>query len=169
MPPNLWNIYPKDSCLHHPSEYPAIMVQLLTRQPLTILVCEDEAIIALALRQTLEFMGHRVCGIAATADDGVALACHYRPDIVMMDIMLRGQRDGIDAAREILDRTGCRSLFMTAVDSPEVRERAARLHPWAFLRKPYRAEELRRILDSVPPSGHSADTLDAGHLSTAAV
>lgn len=132
------------------------MIHALPRVPLTILVCEDEAIIALALRQALEYMGHRVCGVAATADDGVALACIHRPDMVMMDIMLRGARDGIDAAREILDLTGCRCLFMTAVDGPMVRERAAAVRPLGFLRKPYRAEELRRIMETVTPTAMPA-------------
>ena len=86
-----------------------------------------------------------------TADDAVAGAIRHRPDVVMMDVMLRGSRDGIDAAGEILERTGIRSLFMTAVDAPAVRRRAAEVQALGLLLKPYRAEELCRVLRSLSP------------------
>ena len=139
---------------------------------LTLLICEDEAIIALALEQALEAMGHQICAIVATAEEAVAAACRYRPDAVMMDIMLRGPRDGIEAAREILVRFGIRSLFMTAVDAPAIRERAEQVKALGFLMKPYRADELRQTLLRLQPQlvvPGPAIALAPGHADPAAL
>ncbi|QJE72596.1 response regulator [Aerophototrophica crusticola] len=113
---------------------------------LKILICEDEAIIALGLEQMLLAMGHQVCDICATADDAVEAAGRDRPDVVLMDVMLRGEPDGIEAALQIRQRFGIPSLIMTAVDAQAVRERAAAAKPIGFLAKPYRVEDLRHRL-----------------------
>jgi DNA-binding NarL/FixJ family response regulator len=82
-----------------------------------------------------------------------------RPDIVLMDIRLVGKRDGVDAAREIYEATGIRSIFATAHGDPETVGRAQSTAPLGWLHKPYgrdsllsTIEECSRILDR-PPQG----------------
>jgi DNA-binding response OmpR family regulator len=69
-----------------------------------VLVVEDEALIALSLADMLESMGFTVCGTADNVRSAVDMADRDAPDLVLMDIRLRGKGDGIDAARQICER-----------------------------------------------------------------
>jgi DNA-binding NarL/FixJ family response regulator len=88
-----------------------------------VLVVDDEQLIALSLRMTLEEMGIKVCGMAATADKAVELARLHRPTIVLMDVRLRGQADGVDAALEIHRILGSSIIFITGSREPGTVER----------------------------------------------
>ncbi|HYE51064.1 MAG TPA: response regulator [Azospirillaceae bacterium] len=116
------------------------------QRPLRILIVEDEAIIALGLEQIVEDLGHEVCALVTTADAAVDAADRHHPDLVLMDVMLRGGSDGLEAARRIWERHGIRSLITSALDVPTLRERAAPAKPLGFVSKPYRAEDLRATL-----------------------
>ena len=104
---------------------------------LRILVVEDEIFVSLNACAVLESAGHEVVAIVANADEAVAKADTLRPDLVLMDIRLRGERDGIDAATEIWRRLGIRSLFVSAYTDDETRARAAAAEPAGFLAKPF--------------------------------
>ncbi len=108
-----------------------------------VLLVEDDYFVALTSEDTLTDAGHEVVGVAATADQAVAIAGAERPELVVMDIRLRGARDGIDAAREIRERFGIPSIFVTAQADPGTRQRGDMLaHPLGWLLKPYAASEL---------------------------
>lgn len=111
-----------------------------------ILIVEDESLAAMALEELLVQLGHEVCTTVDTADDAVDAADRHRPDLIMMDIRLRGPGDGILAAQEIRSRYGIRSIFTSAFSDPEMRRRADACEPLAFLKKPYFEEELERAL-----------------------
>jgi CheY-like chemotaxis protein len=113
---------------------------------LRILICEDESLIALGLCAIVEDAGHIVCGTCATAVEAVSAAINHQPDLVLMDVMLRGGEDGITAALEIRKRLNIPCLFMSAVDVPAVRERMAAAHPLGFIAKPYRPADLLQQL-----------------------
>ncbi len=113
---------------------------------LRILICEDESLIALGLCAIVEDAGHIVCGTCATAVEAVAAAITHRPDLVLMDVMLRGGEDGIAAALEIRQRLDIPCLFMSAVDAPAVRDRMAGAQPLGFIAKPYRPADLLQQL-----------------------
>lgn len=113
----------------------------MSRRPLRLLVVEDEAVIALGLRHFLLDAGFEVSDMVATAHGAVEAAGRTRPDVVLMDIMLR-DGDGVDAACRIWALYRIRSLFMSALDAPALRDRAAPAHPLGFLTKPYRCEDL---------------------------
>jgi len=121
-------------------------------QTLRILVCEDETVIALALHYALNSMGHHVCGVAGTASECLEAARTHRPDLVLMDVMLRGAENGIDTATRLRHELDIPSLFMSALDPDLVRSRAACARPIGVLTKPYRLEELRRALDGQVPA-----------------
>jgi len=78
-----------------------------------ILIVEDELIIAEDIRTKLTGLGYNVTGIAMTADEAEQLLESARPDIVMLDILLKGERDGIDLARIIKDHYKIPFIFLT--------------------------------------------------------
>ncbi|SNS15991.1 Response regulator receiver domain-containing protein [Azospirillum sp. RU38E] len=118
----------------------------MSASPLRILICEDESLIALGLCAIVEDAGHIVCDTCATAVEAVAAAITHRPDLVLMDVMLRGGEDGIAAALEIRQRLDIPCLFMSAVDAPAVRDRMAGARPLGFIAKPYRPADLLQQL-----------------------
>lgn len=123
------------------------------RQP-RILIVEDESLAAMALEEILGMLGYSVCGIADNAEDAIAAAERERPDIVMMDIRLRGVRDGIEAAAAIRARFGIRAIFMSAFGDPDTRRRAEDCQPFGFVKKPYFPNQLDRVLAEATQALH---------------
>lgn len=113
------------------------------KQPLRVLVVEDEFFISLDIKALLEALGHVVVAIAVSADEAVTLAALEGPDVVLMDIRLVGPRDGIDAAAEIQSRLGIGIIFVTANMDPETRKRAEAIKPISLLEKPLTEHRLR--------------------------
>jgi CheY-like chemotaxis protein len=106
-----------------------------------VLIVEDEYFVALDAEEALTSAGYEVCGIATSAEEALAEA--ERPELVLMDIRLLGPRDGIEAAAEIRQRLGLRSLFATAHSDSATRARAeAAASPLGWLIKPYSREQL---------------------------
>lgn len=101
----------------------------------------------MALEEILGMLGFAVVGIEDNAGDAIEAAERLRPDIVMMDIRLRGPGDGIEAAAAIRQRTAIRCIFTSAFGDAETRHRAAECDPFGFVRKPYFPAELQRALD----------------------
>lgn len=83
------------------------------------LIVEDEIFIALALEAEVKDLGFDVCGLAANANQAIALAMEGEPDIAIMDIYLNGARDGIETARVLRDLCGVRVVFVTAYSDDE--------------------------------------------------
>jgi two-component system, response regulator PdtaR len=112
-----------------------------------IMIVEDEALTAMVMQFTLRDLGYLVCKPVATGEEAVQTAVSENPDMVLMDIHLAGSMDGIDAAGEILHRRAVPIIFITGYSDREVRERADRLHPFAYLQKPLEMSELASHLD----------------------
>jgi PAS domain S-box-containing protein len=106
-----------------------------------ILIAEDELIIADELRERLIGLGVEVVGIASRADEAVALADKTRPDLALMDIRLKGPRDGIQAA-VVLGEWDIPVIFLTAHSDEDTVKRAAVAAPSGYLIKPVREREL---------------------------
>lgn len=125
----------------------------------SVLVVDDEAIIAQLWWVYLELMELEVCGSAATADEAVALAQQHRPAIVLMDMRLRGERDGVDAALAINATVGSKVIFITGSQEPSTLERIHVDHPQAVLIKPVSERQLRRtVTEALIASGLSGVT-----------
>jgi len=107
---------------------------------------DDEAIIAELWSLYMELMGVEVCGFAATADDAVTLAQAYRPAIVLMDMRLRGVKDGVDAALAIHESVGSKVIFITGSQEPDTLARINLDHPTAVLIKPVSERLLTRTV-----------------------
>jgi DNA-binding NarL/FixJ family response regulator len=112
------------------------------------LIVEDDALIALSLADMLESMGFSVCGTADTAQRAVDLAALHRPSLVLMDVRLRGERDGVDAAREIQERAPARIIFVTGSCEQEIVERINAIRPAGLLIKPVMPEQLKVAVES---------------------
>ena len=113
-----------------------------------ILIVEDEPLIALDIEGIVTGAGHEAIGKVATGSDAIGLAEQQRPDVVLMDIGLAGDMNGIDAAKTILDRCAIRSLFVSAVSS-QSRDGADVARPFGFLLKPVDAAQLTRALHEI--------------------
>lgn len=108
----------------------------------TVLIVDDEILIALALEVQIQDMGLTVCGIAATAAEAVALAQQHRPMVVLMDMRLRGEGDGVDASLAIYATVGSKVIFVTGSREPSTVERIESDHPYAILFKPVSQDQL---------------------------
>ncbi len=115
-----------------------------------ILIVEDEVIIAADLRAILVEVGHEVVGWTATGEDAVPLAEIYRPDLVLMDLRLRGRMTGLQAAQKIRDRLRIPVICITASD-PDGAVIAA---GFPMIRKPFDQIEIAEAISgpfALPP------------------
>lgn len=119
---------------------------------LRVLIVEDEFFISLHTTAVVEALGHAVVGVAVSADAAVRLAEKEGPDVVLVDIRLAGSRDGIDAAREIRERFGIGSIFVTANSDAQTRQSAQAVQPLGFLVKPLDEFRLRQCLSTLAAS-----------------
>lgn len=111
-----------------------------------ILVVEDEAIIAADLQATLTRLGYEVPETVDTGESAIARAAELRPDLVLMDIRLRGTLDGIAAAEEIQRARDVPVIFLTAYTDEETLRRARLTLPFAYVVKPFQEAQLRTAI-----------------------
>ena len=116
--------------------------------PRQVLIVEDEFFVALDLETMLQGFGFVVVGVANNAADAVRLAEAHRPSVIVMDVRLVGERDGIDAAIEIFERFGIRSVFATAHNDPGTKARATRANAAGWLAKPYSSKSLLAAVEA---------------------
>ena len=107
-----------------------------------ILIVDDEWFISMEMKDTLEDAGCDVIGVAVSADEAVRMAELHQPHLVLMDIRLRGSRDGVDAAMEISRRFGIRCIFVSAHADAATRERGQGADPLGWLSKPFSGPQL---------------------------
>lgn len=104
---------------------------------LRLMIVEDETFIAFDVQQILENVGYKVVGSALTAEAAVEKAGRLMPDLILMDIRLLSRRDGVDAAIEIREKFGIRSIFVTAYADAATIGRARAAEPLGFVAKPF--------------------------------
>lgn len=116
-----------------------------------VLVVEDDFLVAGEVEFVLAEAGFDVIGPAATAEDAVRLATETKPDLVIMDVRLAGPSDGIEAATQIYNDLGIRSLFATAHSDGHTVARGKAANPLGWVAKPYSPasllEEINALLD----------------------
>ena len=115
-----------------------------------IVVVEDDVFIRLDLITHLQGAGHAVVGSADSAGEAVNVVERERPDLVLMDVRLLGDRDGIEAATEIWRRFAIRSLFVSANLDQTARTKAAAANPVGFLEKPFTRTGLLAAIAAQP-------------------
>lgn len=119
----------------------------LSSRPARILVVEDERIVALDLSATLEELGYRVVGVATTGAEAHQLASQERPELVLMDVRLQGDVDGIQTAASLKSEWHVPIVFLTANANGETLRRALETCPGGFLAKPYDQQSLLSCIE----------------------
>ena len=107
-----------------------------------ILVVEDESIVAEHIRRSLQDMGYSVPSVASSGEKAIKMVEENRPDLVLMDILLQGEMDGIEAARLILSRFNIPVVYLTAYSDEKIIERAKITEPFGYIIKPFNEREL---------------------------
>ncbi len=116
-------------------------------EKINILIVEDESIVALDLANGLERDGYNITGIADNAEEAQQLFNNNEVDIVLMDVNIIGDKDGIDTAIEILKQKAVPIIYLTAFTDTATIDRIKQTHPAAFLSKPYNLTNVRIAID----------------------
>lgn len=128
-------------------------------RPLRVLIVEDELIVATEYTRMVTELGGIPVGMAATAADATTLAERYRPDLVLMDVKLRGREDGVTAALQIHARCATSIVFVTAYENEDIRRRIREFNGSRPVAKPLALQDLAALLYASPRSAQrrSAD------------
>ncbi|BAC89709.1 response regulator [Gloeobacter violaceus] len=113
---------------------------------LNIMVVEDERIVARDVQKILEAMGHTVLASVSSAEEAIQKIVRAQPDLVLMDIRLQGEMDGVEAAGRIRRQFGVPVIYLTAYADEETVRRAQPTEPFGFIVKPFEAVELRTVI-----------------------
>ncbi|AFY94532.1 response regulator [Chamaesiphon minutus] len=111
-----------------------------------ILVVEDESIVAWDIKETLEKLGHQVVDLVVSGTEAIRAATTSRPDLVLMDIRLAGEMDGITAANEIYRQLNIPVVYLTAHADEDTLARAIKTAPFGYLSKPFQAQSLQSTI-----------------------
>lgn len=111
-----------------------------------IIIVEDETIISFSYRIQLERMGFEVIGTARSTEEAEALLPNGRPDLIIMDIYLKGEKNGLELAQEIHAKDPIPILFLTASTKPEVVAAIHELKGCTYLSKPINSDSLEGVL-----------------------
>lgn len=111
-----------------------------------ILIVEDESIVQVHLQRIVERVGYEVTGVAASAQEAIDVASKNPPDLVLMDIELRGERDGIEAARELRSMFDVAIVFLTAYADELTVQRTEAVGAVGYIVKPFSEGEVRAVV-----------------------
>jgi len=120
---------------------------LLTMPNAKLLIAEDEEIVAFDIESTLKGLGYEVPAIVAFGEEAIASAAKIQPDLVLMDIMLKGSMDGIEAAKEIRSHFNIPVVYLTAYADTSTLQRAKLTEPFGYLSKPFEEKQLQTTIE----------------------
>jgi CheY-like chemotaxis protein len=112
-----------------------------------IMIVEDELIVAENLAQNLQRLGYQVSAVVDSGEDAIQTALAIHPDIVLMDIMLLGEIDGIEAASQIYLQLKIPVIYMTAYADQNILERAKKTEPYGYLVKPFKPQDIQTTIE----------------------
>lgn len=112
-----------------------------------ILVVDDERVVSLDIQAALKRLGYSVAGAAVTGEQSVDMAGKLRPDLVLMDVKLQGEMDGIEAAERISRLFDVPVIFLTAYSDEDTLARAKMSGPFGFLLKPFEERDLHSAIE----------------------
>lgn len=114
-----------------------------------VLIVEDDMIISLVVENMINKLGHNLVGKAASGDEAIELAKEHKPDIILMDIRLKGEMDGIEAVIEIKKHIKTAVIYLTGNSDKVNYDRAKATECVDLISKPFTIGELTRSLDLV--------------------
>lgn len=112
-----------------------------------ILVVEDESIVSKDIQQSLKKLGYNVVGAASTGEVAVQLAEEKQPDLILMDIMLKGAMSGIEAATEIKEKFNIPVIYLTAYADESTLNKAKITEPFGYILKPFKEIDLHTSIE----------------------
>ena len=112
-----------------------------------ILVVEDESIVALDIQSQLRSLGYAVPAVVSSGAEAIRKAGETRPDLVLMDIRLKGEMDGVEAAGQIWARFGIPVFYLTAYADEDTLQRAKITGPFGYILKPFEGRELHTTIE----------------------
>jgi CheY-like chemotaxis protein len=114
-----------------------------------VLIVEDEILTAQSIKMDLEEFGVDVLKPVAKGEAAIEVAIQENPSLILMDIRLAGEMDGIEAAEKISVKKKIPILFMTGYTTESIKERAQKVNPVGFLEKPVSIDRIKEILDTI--------------------
>lgn len=120
-------------------------------KPLSVLVVEDDALVASYIGEVLQGSGYHIAGVAASAREALSLAAENHPALALVDIRLTGPIDGIELACLLRERFGVPAIFLSGEADPATVERARSARPLSFLAKPFLPSQVFKVIESVAP------------------
>jgi DNA-binding LytR/AlgR family response regulator len=114
---------------------------------INVLVVEDESIVSKDIQQSLKKLGYNVVGAASTGEKAIELALGVRPDVILMDIMLKGDMNGIEAADEIRKTCSIPVIFLTAYADESTLSKAKITEPYGYILKPFKEIDLHTTIE----------------------
>lgn len=112
-----------------------------------VLVVEDESIVSKDIQLSLKKLGYHVVGAASTGAQAVELALEHRPDIILMDIMLKGEMNGIEAATKIRSEANIPVIFLTAYADESTLSKAKVTQPYGYIIKPFKEIDIHTSIE----------------------
>ena len=128
--------------------------------PARILIVEDEMIIAANLSLQLTNLGYEVCGIIPRGEEALLHIRENPPDIILMDIQLKGEMDGIEVIRSMQREVNIPVIYLTANADDAHFSRAKETHPYAFISKPFKKLYLQRAIELTISQSESSNQLE---------
>ena len=128
-----------------------------------IMIVDDDVTIQLELEEYLTHMDYTVVGIADTGAGAVEMASEMKPDLILMDVNLAGEMDGISATQEIKEEMDVEVVFITGFDESEFIERTKLLEPFDYVMKPFDEQEIKRVIGIVLHKRKMELELNAAH------
>jgi DNA-binding LytR/AlgR family response regulator len=114
---------------------------------INVLVVEDESIVSKDIQHSLKKLGYNVVGASSTGDKAIELAGEERPDIILMDIMLKGDMNGIEAAEQIKELYSIPIVFLTAYADESTLSKAKITEPYGYILKPFKEIDLHTTIE----------------------
>lgn len=114
---------------------------------LNVLIVEDESIVAKDIQHSLKKLGYNVVGVCATGEEAVKTAEETNPDVVLMDIMLKGQMNGIEAASQIRENIFVPVIFLTAYADENTLSKAKVSEPYGYILKPFKEIDIHTAIE----------------------
>jgi signal transduction histidine kinase/CheY-like chemotaxis protein len=112
-----------------------------------IFIVEDEVIVAKNIEKRLQNAGYEIAGIASSSEQAINCIEEKKPDLVLMDIKIKGSIDGIDTANLVRKKFNLPIIFLTSYTDEETFQRAKQTEPFGFLTKPFEIKELHRTIE----------------------
>jgi len=112
-----------------------------------IMIVEDESIVSMNIQSRLRKLGYRVPAVVSTGEDAIKSVAKMRPDLVLMDIVLKGKTDGIETAKHIRTNHDIPVVYLTAYADGKTIDRAKKTEPYGYVLKPFEIKELQSAIE----------------------